>query len=272
MITIPVVYIVGSQTFDRLETFDAPLIRSIEKRGTNESTFRSAINDAAVPRRSVLEAVYRELVLANYARFNGKSGTSAEPALSRAYPDSAALPGFIRTSGRFNAAGMILYNLKVHGSAGEDYRLLASILAALIEGKALQPPRCMIITSEDVSFAFPEEESGASLVEGAVSRVTINAFERSEVARRKCLAYHGYDCVCCGFNFEHCYGRAGRKLIHVHHLIPLASIGASYSVDPVRDLVPVCPNCHSVIHKGTPPYTVAEIKVLLLAAKGLKRK
>lgn len=42
------------------------------------------------------------------------------------------------------------------------------------------------------------------------------------------------------------YGVSG--IIHVHHLKPLhESIGIGI-VDPSRDLVPVCPNCHAVIH------------------------
>jgi 5-methylcytosine-specific restriction enzyme A len=53
----------------------------------------------------------------------------------------------------------------------------------------------------------------------------------------------------------------------VHHLVPLACVGTSYRVNPLRDLLPVCPNCHAVIHKGDPPYAVAEVRVLLRAAK-----
>lgn len=31
-------------------------------------------------------------------------------------------------------------------------------------------------------------------------------------------------------------------------LLPISEIGEKYVVDPVRDLIPVCPNCHAAIH------------------------
>jgi len=34
-------------------------------------------------------------------------------------------------------------------------------------------------------------------------------------------------------------------------------------VNPVNDLIPVCPNCHWVIHLSDPPQTVEEVKALL---------
>jgi 5-methylcytosine-specific restriction protein A len=80
--------------------------------------------------------------------------------------------------------------------------------------------------------------------EGAVSRIAVNAFERSPAARAACLIHHGYDCSCCGFNFQRTCGSAGANLIHVHHLVPFSAIREGYTVDPVRDLVPVCANCH----------------------------
>ena len=36
--------------------------------------------------------------------------------------------------------------------------------------------------------------------------------------------------------------------IHIHHIKPLFEIGETYEVDPVKDLIPVCPNCHMVLH------------------------
>jgi 5-methylcytosine-specific restriction protein A len=46
------------------------------------------------------------------------------------------------------------------------------------------------------------------------------------------------------------YGEIGRGFIHVHHVVPISSIGESYKVDPAKDLVPVCPNCHAMLHRG----------------------
>ncbi|SPD73387.1 hypothetical protein PITCH_A1820016 [uncultured Desulfobacterium sp.] len=43
----------------------------------------------------------------------------------------------------------------------------------------------------------------------------------------------------------------------------LSEVGKSYQVDPIRDLVPVCPNCHAVIHLRKPPYSIKEVKNLI---------
>jgi 5-methylcytosine-specific restriction protein A len=35
----------------------------------------------------------------------------------------------------------------------------------------------------------------------------------------------------------------------VHHVKPLYELDAEVVIDPVNDLVPVCPNCHAIIHR-----------------------
>ena len=44
----------------------------------------------------------------------------------------------------------------------------------------------------------------------------------------------------------------------------LAEIGQEYEVDPQIDLVPVCPNCHAIIHSESPPLPVDAVRKLLL--------
>lgn len=53
-----------------------------------------------------------------------------------------------------------------------------------------------------------------------------------------------------GFDFEKTYGEHGMGFIHVHHLRPLSSLGEGYLVDPETDMVPLCPNCHAMVHRG----------------------
>jgi 5-methylcytosine-specific restriction protein A len=67
----------------------------------------------------------------------------------------------------------------------------------------------------------------------------------------------------CGFNFEEAFGSIGKGFIHVHHIKPLSKIKKGYIVDPIKDLIPMCPNCHSMIHKGDPPYTVEKLKTII---------
>lgn len=84
--------------------------------------------------------------------------------------------------------------------------------------------------------------------EGEKAAVFTAKYERNPRARAACLAYHGYTCKVCGMNFEKVYGEEFKGIIEVHHIVPLNQIGESYVVDPIHDLIPVCPNCHAAIH------------------------
>ena len=97
--------------------------------------------------------------------------------------------------------------------------------------------------------------------EGAMRRVTVNAYERDPRARAACLSHYGPSCSICGFDFMIEFGENTRG-IHVHHLRPLAEIREGYIVDPVADLRPVCPNCHAVIHSQSPALTINQVRKL----------
>jgi 5-methylcytosine-specific restriction protein A len=53
------------------------------------------------------------------------------------------------------------------------------------------------------------------------------------------------------------------EYIHVHHVRALSEIGREYAVDPVEDMLPVCPNCYAVIHRRVPAYAVEEVRSFL---------
>ena len=97
-------------------------------------------------------------------------------------------------------------------------------------------------------------------VEGAKKRITVNAYELDQKARKACLKRHGYRCAVCTMNFQEVYGEVGKQFIHVHHRKPLAGRRTDYTVKPTIDLVPVCPNCHAMLHTSNPPLGIAELK------------
>jgi len=99
--------------------------------------------------------------------------------------------------------------------------------------------------------------------EGATERISVNRYERNADARKECLRHHGLVCCVCRKTLSEVYGEAAERIIHVHHVVPMASIGAGYEVDPVSDLRPVCPNCHAVIHSRNPCYEIDEVKRML---------
>jgi len=113
-------------------------------------------------------------------------------------------------------------------------------------------------------FRSPEEAAGA-YSEGAVTRVEVNRYERDRRARSACIAHWGTTCAVCATDFEQTYGAIGRGFIHVHHLRELAKVGASYKVDPVNDLRPVCANCHAMLHRRAPALTIRQLKAVVAA-------
>lgn len=108
-----------------------------------------------------------------------------------------------------------------------------------------------------VPVIYPDEvPTTTRLVEGAARQVTVNAYERNPAAREACIRHYGTQCFVCGFNFGRVYGPLGAGFIHVHHLRQLSEIGERYVVDPIQDLRPVCPNCHAMLHRTTPPQDI----------------
>jgi len=75
-----------------------------------------------------------------------------------------------------------------------------------------------------------------------------SAYERDPKLRADAVRIHGYTCQACGFNFNKTYGEWGKEYIHVHHLIPIAK-GGVRRVNPQTDLVVLCANCHSMVHR-----------------------
>lgn len=87
------------------------------------------------------------------------------------------------------------------------------------------------------------------LTEGAVLQQRVTKHERNADLRRQCLGHFGYRCQACGFDFEERYGDYGKEFIEVHHLVPISLYDDEHTVDPEKDLVPLCSNCHSIIHR-----------------------
>lgn len=116
-----------------------------------------------------------------------------------------------------------------------------------------------IVPVEEETISDPE----TGYAEGSVQRTEVNRYERNPLNRKLCLAEKGYDCAICGMNFEKQYGKIGYHFIHVHHIVPVSQIGAGYIIDPLRDLIPVCPNCHAMLHRSNPPLLPEDLKPML---------
>ncbi|MBX3419387.1 MAG: HNH endonuclease [Pirellulaceae bacterium] len=95
--------------------------------------------------------------------------------------------------------------------------------------------------------------------EGRATVVLVSRYERDPQLRKACIKHFGYKCQICGFDFKDVYGEVGKNFIEVHHLLPLSKKSVR-KTNPIKDLLPVCSNCHSMIHRKTPEYSVKEIK------------
>ena len=114
------------------------------------------------------------------------------------------------------------------------------------------------------SSLYPDETPQGEYTEGRTKQVTINAIERSVTARKECIEYYGATCHICDFDFSAKYGaELGAGFIHVHHLLDIALVGKEYKVDPIKDLRPLCPNCHAMVHRSKPAMHPNDLRVII---------
>jgi HNH endonuclease len=106
--------------------------------------------------------------------------------------------------------------------------------------------------------------SAQTIYEGAVKRINTRAFVRDPRLRRRCIAHYGTMCAVCRFNFEKTYGPVAAGFIHVHHVRALSKRGGRHKLDPVKELRPVCPNCHAVLHLD-PSLSISRLKTIMSA-------
>lgn len=118
-----------------------------------------------------------------------------------------------------------------------------------------------VLPIERATFRHADEVLGYP--EGAVSQVLVNRYERDPRNRREAIAIHGKTCLACNFNFAEKYGELGDEYIVVHHTVPVSQMGNDYVVDPVKDLVTLCANCHAMVHRNDPPISLADLRKIL---------
>lgn len=124
----------------------------------------------------------------------------------------------------------------------------------------------------DFTLDHPDEVPSA-FSEGYGTQVTVNRYERDPRARDACLQhFRSRTCQICGFDFVAVYGDIGREFIHVHHLRPLSTLGGNGLVKPEMDLLPVCPNCHAMLHTRQPdPWSPEELVAMMKKAQQPER-
>ncbi len=150
-----------------------------------------------------------------------------------------------------------------HTSTTKDHSLGLIVFLAQELGVQLPQPEYLDTPLESAPSIPEEIPADEEFEEGSVTQVLVNRYERDPAARAKCMEHYGTSCFICDLTLADQYGAEIQGLIHVHHLTPLSSVGERTRIDPVRDLRPVCPNCHAVIHSIRPPRTIEQVRKML---------
>lgn len=136
---------------------------------------------------------------------------------------------------------------------------------AFVEGLALS---AVDLEGEAILEDSPDEQDFSGAVEGIAVYRRHKVLERSGRNRALAILHHGNRCFGCGFFFDDVYTpEHARGFIEVHHVRPL-STGIQF-VDPLQDLVPLCANCHRMVHRRADNWlTVQQLQALMAQASG----
>jgi len=72
-------------------------------------------------------------------------------------------------------------------------------------------------------------------------------------------------CFICSFSFKDQYGQLGEDFIEAHHIQPISTIVPD-TIIKVSDLIPVCSNCHSMLHRHNSFVTVEQLQSIVAAS------
>ena len=139
------------------------------------------------------------------------------------------------------------------------------------EGRPVDPARAL--ARMGLRLAFVEQgasdlaETPASMgrlpasFDASIRQVTRDELEIDPVARKAAERYWRQRdegrlcCQGCGIDFGRAYGARGEGFIHFHN--------DGSTSERVPALVPVCPNCHAMIHRGEEPLTIEGVRSLI---------
>jgi predicted HNH restriction endonuclease len=171
----------------------------------------------------------------------------------------------------YSHRGRILpaYFTAVHGYYKNGWDLLPNLRKAMEQlGWTTQAA----IAGHDILVTEEQLLDRTLFKEGKLLQVQVNRYERDPKARKACLALHKPYCAGCAVDFKKLYGDDINDIIHVHHVKPLAGYNKKRVTDVAKDLIPLCPNCHAVVHSGKKLMTIAELKKRVVSAQTRSQK
>lgn len=147
-----------------------------------------------------------------------------------------------------NGDSLVDYMYQLSNKCYELYKneLVFSIRNSKIEKDVQDDGNLFNTINLDIEAEQAEEGHG---IEGNVKYYFGKRYERDAKNRRLAIKKHGLNCYTCGFNFEEVYGERGKDFIEVHHIKPLSTLEEAVEINPDTDLVPLCANCHRMVHR-----------------------
>ena len=157
------------------------------------------------------------------------------------------------------------YAINANGNIKQAYFLPfdAAGVAVLLKHLHEAPPAWLSDSANAIFEPLAQDCFPNFYPEGSPEKVIVTRYRRDPRAREACLRHHGAKCYCCPNDLSLLYGEVWSRLIQVHHVIPLSSLGSDYLINPITELRPVCPNCHAFIHSRKPEYDPEEVRRLL---------
>lgn len=144
-------------------------------------------------------------------------------------------------------------------SQSQDYPTAVEIASRMYQASARR----------STVYVYREDDVVA---EGRATVAQTRVRERSQRLRRAAIAHYTVNgrirCAVCGFDFYEVYGELGEGYIQIHHETPVCQYSdqgeEQYIQQAVRDVKPVCPNCHCMIHRGGgTPLTVQQLAQII---------
>lgn len=151
--------------------------------------------------------------------------------------------------------------LKISGDAINEHYIRPYLLC--LTKSIISKINMQIKDDDGVGFGIEEIIETNGYLEGKYTTSIVNRYERDPNARRACIEIYGTKCQICGFDFEEKYGDYGKGFIHIHHKTQLSELKETIT-NPQIDLIPVCPNCHAMIHKNNnKPLSIEELRKII---------
>ena len=114
------------------------------------------------------------------------------------------------------------------------------------------------ISSTEHTKSLQAFDENVIIQEGMKIIIEKEVYKRSKYLRDYAIDYFenqgGLNCICCGFNFSNFYGKEiGDGFIEIHHKKPIFQYQGNDLIKTIKDaisnVVPLCSNCHRMIHR-----------------------